>query len=195
MKALLAFALAAGLIIAPAVVQNAHAQLELTLGGGLNAPLGDFRDEIKNRWVFSTGLGYQIAPVLAVGVELGFFGSEASDDITAGLSPGSEVTTRIHQYAGYARIMVPVKQHSVFAKGVLGSYRGVIKYSGPLGDAKGENTDPGYGIGGGVMINGDHNSAFFLDVMYHHVSFDDSSVDTNFMSYSLGGVFRISLFD
>lgn len=195
MKALWGTIMAIGLVVAPFGVQNARAQMELTLGGGLNTPLGDFKSEIKNGWVFTTGVGYQIAPVLVIGAEVGFFGSSASDDIMAGLSPGSDVSTRIQQYAGYARAMVPVGRHHVFAKGKLGSYRGVINYSGPLGEAKAENTDPGYGIGGGVLINGDHNSALFLELMYHHVSYDDSSVDTNFMSYSLGGVFRISLFD
>jgi len=195
MKAIFAFAMAAGLTVMPLAVQNAQAQLELTMGAGLNTPLGDFKDEIKNGWVFSTGVGYRIAPVLVVGAQVGFFGSNASDVIMEGLSPGSEVTTTIQQFAGYAKVLIPVGKHNVFAKGVLGSYRGIIKYSGPLGDAKGENTDPGYGIGGGVMVNGDTNTSFFLDVTYHHVSFDDTSVDTNFMSYSLGGVFRVNLFD
>jgi hypothetical protein len=105
------------------------------------------------------------------------------------------VSTRIQQYAGFAKVVVPVGKYSVFGKGMVGSYRGIVNYSGPLGDTKAENTDPGYGLGGGFMIDGNHNTSFFFDVMYHHVSYDDSTSDTNFMSFDIGGVFRVSLFD
>ena len=49
----------------------------------------------------------------------------------------------------------------------------------------------GYGVGGGFLISGSNDSAFFLDVTYHTIMFDDG--DTSFLAYSVGGVFRFDL--
>jgi hypothetical protein len=182
-------------MVAFTAVPNANAQIELIFGGGLSSPMGEYGDQTNTGWAFTTGLGFQVAPVLVVGAELGFFGNSGSDDLLAGFSPGTEMKTTIHQYAGFARLMLPAGKHNVFAKGVVGSYRGVVKVKSPLGDAEAENTDPGFGIGGGILINGAHNTAFVLDAMYHRVSYDGAPEPTSLMTFSVGGIFRFSLSD
>ena len=91
-------------------------------------------------------------------------------------------------------MLLPVRQHNVYAKGVVGNYRGSVKVSSSLGDQEANNTELGYGIGGGLLINGDRNSSLFLDVTYHHVAYDGADIDTNFLTISAGGVFGFNLF-
>jgi hypothetical protein len=45
------------------------------------------------------------------------------------------------------------------------------------------------------LINGENNSSFFLDVTYHHVSFDGADSATEFVTFSAGAVWAFSLFE
>ncbi len=182
MKAITTIFVAAALVITPMAVQNAHAQLEFSLGGGLNSPMGDWGDQVNAGYAFMTGVGYRLAPFLVVGAEVGLYGNSASDDLLVGFSPGTEMKTRLEQYAGMAKVLVPVGQHNLFAKGLLGTYRGTAKVTSPLGNAEVSNSDMGYGIGGGFLIRGERGSSFFLDVTYHNIAFDGGNADTNFMT-------------
>jgi hypothetical protein len=196
MKAIATVLVATALVILPMAVQNANAQLEVTLGGGLNSPMGDYGDEANAGYAFMTGVAYRLAPFLAVGAEIGLYGNSASDDVLAGFTPGTELSTRIVQYAGMAKVLIPVGRHNLFAKGLLGSYDGTAKLTSPVfGEASISNSELGYGIGGGFLIRGERSSSFFLDVTYHHIAFDGSTIDTNFMTYSVGAVFGINLFE
>ncbi|MDH3216922.1 MAG: outer membrane beta-barrel protein [Candidatus Krumholzibacteria bacterium] len=182
-------------VFTPMVVENAHGQAEFTLGGGVNSPLGDYSDAAKTGWAFTTGIGYRLSRFLAVGAEFTFNRNQATDEVSQSLGVSYDVTTSIHQYAATAKVLLPAGRHNLYGKGVVGSYRGVAKVSGPLGEASAENTDPGFGIGGGFLISGESNSSLYIDVIYHQVKFDGSDVDTNFVTYSAGAVFSFNLFD
>ena len=189
MKAIATLLTVAALIVAPVAVQNAHAQFEFTLGGGLNSPMGEYGDQVDLGYAFMTGVGYQLTPFLVVGAEVSLYGNSASDELLSGFSPGTEMSTRIAQYAGMAKVLVPFGNHNVFAKGLLGSYRGSAKLTGPLGQAEVKTSDLGYGIGGGLLIGGESNSKFFLDATYHRISYDGSTEDTDFVTYTAGAIF------
>ena len=179
-------------VISPMAVQNAHGQLELTLGGGISSPQGDYGDQADTGWALTTGVGYRVAPFFALGAEVGFVGNSSTDE---SLGVSYDVSTSIQHYTGMAKVLFPVGRHNVYGKGVLGSYRGIAKVSGPLGEASAENTDPGYGIGGGFMVNGDKPSSFYFDIMYHQVKYDGDDEATKFVTYNVGGVFTINLFN
>lgn len=195
MKAAIVVLLPVFVMMSPMTVRNANSQVELMVGGGLNGPLGDYGDQAKIGWAFMTGAGLRIAKFVSLGAEIGFYGSSAQDEMLEGFSPETELSMRIEQYAGTAKILIPVQNHNLFAKGLIGSYRGVANVSSPLGDASVSNTDLGYGFGGGVMINGERNSSFFLDVTYHTIDFDGADSKTHFISYSAGAIVGINLFD
>jgi hypothetical protein len=181
------------LIVAPMGAQNAHSQVEITLGGGVNSPLGDYSDQAKTGWAFTTGIGYRLTPFLALGAEVSFYGNKGSDELSQSLGVGYDVSSSIQQYAAMAKVLLPAGANNVYGKGVFGSYRGIAKVSGPLGDGEAENTDPGYGIGGGFVFNGEGISSFYVELMYHRVNYDGTDVATSFMSYNAGAVFNFNL--
>jgi hypothetical protein len=195
MKSITTLLAAAAILVAPVAAQNAHGQVELTLGGGMNSPLGEYGDQVNAGYAVTAGIGYRFMPLIVVGAEVSLYGNKGSDELLAPLGPTYEMSSRIQQYAGMAKLLLPVGNHNVFAKGLVGSYRASATVSGPLGEASASNSEVGYGLGGGLLINGSRNSSLYLDVTYHHIAYDGSDIDTNFLTFSAGGVFRFSLFD
>jgi hypothetical protein len=195
MKSLLTILAAAAVLAMPLAVHNAHAQVEFTLGAGLNKPLGDYGDEVKAGYAIITGVGYRLMPYVTLGAEISFYGNSATDEVLDGYGDGWELKSSIQQYTGVLKLLLPVRQHNVYAKGVVGNYRGSVTVSSPAGELEANLTDLGYGLGGGLLINGDRSSSLFLDVTYHHIVFEDSTVDTNFLTFSAGGVFAFNLFN
>lgn len=179
------------LLVAPSAVQDANAQIELTLGGGVNAPQGEFGDQFSTGYTFTAGLGYRVVPLAVIGGEVSYSGNSAPDEVTQAVGPGYELTSNILQYAMIAKLIVPVGDHSVFAKGSFGYYRATAKASGPLGSGSITVSDPGYGVGAGFLFNGGSSTAFFADVTYNHVNFDGNA-DTNFFTITAGAVFRFN---
>jgi len=193
MKAIAALAAVIALVAVPVAVQNAHAQVELSLGGGVNSPLGDFGDQVNTGYMITAGIGYRFMPLIAIGGEFSFNGNKATDELLSSLGPEYEASTHILQYAGMLKLLLPVANHNVFVKGLMGSYDASIKVSGPLGEASVSDSKLGYGIGGGLVINGASGTSLFLDTTYHHIPFDDGA--TNFLTISAGGIFHFNLFE
>jgi len=175
-------------------VQNANAQLELTLGAGMNAPLGMYGDQTNTGLALNAGLGYRVVPLVVVGMETSYNRNSGSDELLAPLGPDYEMTTSIFQYAAMAKFVFPVGQHSVFAKGSMGNYRGSATVTGPLGEASVNNTDLGYGLGGGFLINTAKGSSFFADFTHHSVAYDGDSEDTTFFAITVGALIRFDFF-
>jgi hypothetical protein len=194
MKLLATLLVAAALLASPIAMQNAHAQLQVTLGAGANTPLGEYGDLTKTGYAIVTGVGYRVMPMLVLGGEFSFYGNSASDQAMEGLGDGWEMKSTLQQYAGMVKGLLPVGSHNLYAKGLVGSYHGTAKVISPDDEAKMSMSELGYGIGGGVQINGRGGSALFMDVTYHHIAFDDSSTDTNFITYSAGMVVSFELF-
>jgi len=195
MKSIATSVAVAALVIVPLSADNAQGQAELTLGGGMNSPLGEYGDQVNAGYAFTAGIGYRFMPLIVVGAEVSLYGNKATDEFLSAIGPGVEMSTHIQQYAGMAKLLIPVGKHNVFAKGLVGSYRASATVQSSLGEASASNSDLGYGLGGGLLVNGSGNSAMFLDVTYHHIRYDGSDIDTNFLTFSAGGVFRFNLFD
>lgn len=194
MKSVMMLMAVALVLVTPAAVQNANAQLELTMGGGVNAPLGEYGDQAKTGYALTGGLGYRIMPLAVIGVEASYNGNGATDDATATLGSGYDLSSSILQYSAMAKLMLPVGIHNVFVKGSVGNYRGSAKLSGPLGSASIANTELGYGLGAGFLINSAANSSFFADFTYHQVSYEEGT-DSNFYTITVGAVFKFDLFN
>lgn len=195
MKSSLTILAAVVFLAAPMAVQNAHGQVEFTLGAGLNTPLGDYADEVKAGYAIITGIGYRLMPYVTLGAEVNFYGNSATDEVLEGYGDGWELKSSIQQYTGSIKALLPIRNHNLYAKGVVGNYHASAKVSSPLGDAEANFSEFGYGLGGGLLINGDRGSSLFLDVTYHHIAFEDATSDTNFLTISAGGVFGFNLFD
>jgi len=194
MKAIATLLAAAALVVVPMAAQNAQAQVQITLGAGVNTPLGEFKDQTNAGYAIITGIGYRVMPMLVLGGEFSFYGNNASDAAMEGYGDGWEMKSSLQQYAGLVKLLLPVRNHNVYAKGLVGSYRGTAKIISPDDEAKLSMSELGYGIGGGLQINGDRGSSLFLDVTYHTVSFDETEGATNFLTYSAGAVITLNLF-
>jgi hypothetical protein len=194
MKAIATLLAAAALVVAPMAAHNAQAQVQVTLGAGLNTPLGEYADQSNAGYAIITGIGYRVMPMLVLGGEFSFYGNNASDQALEGYGDGWEMKSSLQQYAGLVKLLLPVRSHNVYAKGLVGSYHGTAKIISPDDEAKLSMSELGYGIGGGLQINGDRSSSLFLDVTYHTVSFDESETNTNFITYSAGAVISFDLF-
>jgi hypothetical protein len=193
MKVLTTLLAATLIFAAPPIVQNARAQGEFWLGVGMNAPQGEFGDETNNGFALTSGLGIRPLPLLLVGVELNYYGNKAADEVVEAVGPDIDMSLRILQYGGVVKALLPVLNHHVYAKGNVGYYRGTAKVSSPLGEAKVSNNELGFGIGGGLMINGSKNSALYMEIIRHHIRYDDADIDTNFLTFSAGAVFSFDL--
>lgn len=178
------------ILAAPLFVQNAAGQFQLTLGGGANQPIGAYADEAKTGFGLTAGLGYEAFSYFVVGLETSFYANQASDETLESLGDGYDLSTRVQQITGFLRVQLPVGEHHLFAKGVVGSYLGSAKLTAPSGSVSVRNTDPGYGLGGGFLINGARGTSFFADATYHSVTYDGADEATSFMSYSIGALFR-----
>ena len=194
MKSVIMLVAAAALLVSPVAVQNANAQLELTLGAGLNTPLGEYGDQANLGYSLTTGLGYRVMHLLSLGAELNYNGNKASDEVMATVDPDFDMSSSILQYAAVAKLMMPMGNHNVFAKGSVGSYRAAAKVTGPGYEAKFSTTELGYGLGAGFLINTDKNSSFFVDVTWHHIAYSDASFSTNYFTYNLGAQITFDLF-
>jgi len=194
MKVLTTF-MALALVLASVSVQNANAQLEISGGAGLNSPLGEYGDQAELGYSLAGGLGYRVIPWLSVGFELGYNGNKAPDEFTQAVGPDIEMSTSIFSYSGVAKLIYPVGRHGVFAKGSIGNYRGSAKVTTPLGEVSVNNTDLGYGFGGGFNFAGAKNSAFFVDVTYHTIAFDGADSNTNYVTFNVGATFMFDLFN
>ena len=192
MKLFIVLAATAVLLVAP-LVQDANAQIEFTLGGGVNTPLGDYGDQANTGYAVSAGLGYRIVPLAVLGIETSYSGNKAPDEVTDAVGPGYDLTMNILQYALLAKFVFPMGDHNMFLKGTVGNYRASAKVSGPLGDASITLTEPGYGIGGGFLVNGSETSAFFADLTYHFVDYGGDGGETSFFTITAGALIRFNL--
>jgi len=194
MKTIMTFLASAILLAAPLAVQNANAQIEITMGGGLNTPLNDYGDQINPGYALTAGFGYRFIRFAALGVEASYNGNKASDDALAGLGDEYEMTASILQYSAMARLVLPVGNHALFAKGTVGNYRGSAKLSGPLGEGSVTNTELGYGLGAGFVIGGNKSTSLIADVTYHQVAYGGESGDVNYLTISVGALIKLDLF-
>jgi hypothetical protein len=183
------------LLAAPVAVQNANAQLELTMGAGLNTPMADYGDQVNMGYTLNAGLGYRFMPYAAVGMEASYSGNGASDDAMAGLADGYSMSSSIMHYAVVAKLIAPAFGHNVYAKGSWGNYRGSAKVSGPVTTGSVNFTDSGYGLGGGFVINGSKSTSLIADITYHHVAFGDEGEDaTTYFTFTVGALVSFDLF-
>ncbi len=194
MRSIMKLTALAALLIVSVAVQNANAQMEFTVGGGLNAPQGDYGDQANTGYALETSLGYRFSRYAAGGVEVSYNGNKASDEVTAGLDPGYKLSSSILQYSAMAKALLPMGNHNVFAKGSVGNYRASAKASGPMGDASLTTTAFGFGLGAGFLINSSTNSSFFAEVMRHQVNFDNDGGDVSYFSVTVGALFKFDLF-
>jgi len=194
MKSIMVLVTSAVLLVAPMAVQNANAQLEITLGGGLNTPLNDYGDQINPGYALTAGFGYRVIRFAALGVEASYSGNKASDDALAHLGDQYEMSASILQYSAMARLVFPIGNHALFAKGTVGNYRGSAKLSGPLGEGSVTNTEWGYGLGAGFVIGGKKNTSLFADMTYHQIAYGGESGDVDYLTITVGALIEFDLF-
>ena len=171
---------------APAFSQSFMPTFELGASGGINFPTGTISDGMKNGFGLNANAGYRAIEMLVVGAEFGYYGNGAKDDLLAASGIGG-IDTRILQFTGMAKLMMPVMQaHNIYGKGVAGLYNVKQTFEDmPLfGSGDVSDTKFGAGIGAGLRVNGVSKASFYIEGMFHNV-FGDTE-DLRFFATTAG---------
>lgn len=180
MRRFLLLAVIMVLAVTPAFAQPMSGKFELGMSGGVNMPVGDLGDGTKTGYVIGASAGYHLMPMLVVGAEFAYYGNGATDDVLAALGPGADMNTNFTQYTAMVKFMVPVlTKHNLYAKGVAGAYTATVDFQNmpPLGSGSVSDTNMGFGIGGGIRLNGDTKYSLFAEGMFHHVTGESESAE------------------
>jgi len=176
---------------APAFSQPFVPTFELGLGAGMNMPTGTFGDGMNNGYGINAQVGYRMMEMLVLGAEFGYYGNGANDEMLA-LSGASGLDTRVMQFTGMAKVMLPVLSvHNVYGKGVAGMYNVKQSFEGVplLGSGDISDTKFGAGFGAGFRFNGMAKTSFYVEGMFHNV-FGDTE-DLRFWSTGAGVLFTL----
>ena len=160
------------LAVTPAFAQPMSGKFELAASGGVNMPTGDIGDGTNTGYVFAGSAGIRVMPMLVLGAEFGYYSNGASDDVLAALGAGADMTTSFTQYAVMGKFMFPMlTDHNMYAKGLVGAYTATVSFENlPLiGSGETSDTNFGFGIGGGLRLNGSSKYSFFAEGMFHNI--------------------------
>jgi len=159
--------------------------LQFGLGGGMNMPLGSIGDGVNNGYNINASIGFKVIPTLALGVELGYFGSNGNDQTIALLGTGGDFSMSSLQLTAMGRYMVPVATHDLYGKGLLGGYRTAADISSQsLGDVSVAEWNLGGAIGAGFQLNTMKSTSLYGEAMYHRISGDTQ--DGEFATFNIG---------
>jgi hypothetical protein len=186
------FVVAAILVAAPAAWAQAPfvPSFQLGAGGGLNVPMGDIGDGMNSGYNFNASVGYNVMPMLTVGAEIGLWGNGANDETIAALGPGGDMSMQSWQFTAMTKYKVPVQDHNLYAKGLLGAYRTSSDVKSSLGDFEVADTNFGFGIGGGFEMGGImNNAALYAEGMFHHIN--GEAANAQFATFNIGVLFSL----
>ena len=164
----------------PAFSQPMTGKFELGALGGINMPTGDLGDGMDKGYMVGVNAGFRPMPLLVIGAEVAYYGNGATDDVLALLGTGADMSMNIWQYTAMAKLMAPLMgNHNIYAKGLVGAYNATAKLENIplLGNLEASDTNLGFGIGGGLRINGVSKSSFFVEGMFQHINGEGASAE------------------
>lgn len=160
---------------------------QIGAGAGMSMPMGTMGDGMNNGYNVNASIGYQIAPTVVLGAEMGLWGNGANDATKLALGGDMDLTS--WEFAGMAKYKVPVAVHAVYAKGLAGMYHISSDITSSVGDFSVADTKFGFGMGGGFEFGGLRNTAIYGEAMYHRINGDGG--DAEFMTLNVGVLFSI----
>jgi opacity protein-like surface antigen len=165
-------------------------RMALFLVGGMNVPHGDLAEGTKNGASLGAGMIYHVSSRFGFGGEIVRDGIGIDDDGLEAYGEDASVSMSIMRYTGFATMAItPPAKQMVYLKGTAGSYRGKLKLRLGSLEAESSSAEFGFGLGGGLQINGKSGTALNLEALYHNVSADGGN--TNFLTTTVGIQFNI----
>ena len=169
-------------------------QVELSVAGGLSAPLGDFGDEAKTGFRIGADVGYYTSPLFVIGAEFNYHSYGASDDLVALTQiltgdPSADLKASIMQFTGYGKYLFMPRNVSPFIKAEAGIYSLKATITALGLDVSDSQSEFGIAGGGGVQFKGDGTVGGFIEIMYHSVFSEGSS--TSFVDIGGGITFFV----
>jgi len=163
-------------------------KLALSISGGMNLPQGDLSEGTKNGSALGAGLVYCLNSRLSIGGEFVMNHYDAEDDLQAVYGSDASADLDIYQYTGFLRMTaVSSTRHHLYMKGLLGAYTGKVSVRVGSYELEDSDTELGFGVGGGLQINGSRGSSLYLESLYHHVAAEDGGAD--FVTATVGVLF------
>lgn len=186
--ALLVVLLASPLAMAQGVDKG---QIEVSVGGGLSLPMGDFGDAYKTGFLGGLSVGYYVTPVLVIGAEGNYYMYKAKDELIDAAKLLDPTVTDMKfstiQATAYGKYLFKPENMSPYVKGIVGMYSDKAKVEAGSGDADVSESDIGFGAGAGVQLKGQGNVGGFGEVLFHDILTEGSS--TTFIEFKVGATF------
>ncbi len=160
------------LVASPALAGTLDGKFELGVNAGMNMPTGSVADGTNNGYVVGVSAGFRPMEMLVVGAEFAMFGNGATDDFLAAFGTNADMSTMTFQYAVMAKALYPVlDMHHVYAKGTFGAYTASVDFENftGLGSGSINDTNMGFGLGGGFRFNTAMKYSFFAEGMYNNI--------------------------
>ena len=173
-------------VVSLASVATAAAQgVRIGLGGGLIAPLSDYKDVDKMGWHATANATFAI-PLSPVAIRVdGLYGQTSHKDI--GTTP---ITGNTKLIGGIANLVYKIPVPAPIVKPYLlaggGVYNVKIKATGPGGTIDTSETKFTWNFGGGATF-GAGPASFFAEIRY--VSIQESGGSTKFVPITVGLMF------
>ena len=185
-KSVLWTAVLALVLLAPQA-RAAAKEWSITLGGGIAAPVSDFKDDAKLGYMGSVGADYTVKENVAIGVDGSFISNSASDASLALLPAGASAKTQILQGGAHLKYMFPMASESNIAPylvGGLGAYNVKDKVETSLGNTDLSSTKFGARGGIGLMYKTSPKVSIGVESAYHWINTDNTSLQ--FISVQAG---------
>jgi opacity protein-like surface antigen len=159
---------------------------ELSAGGGLAIPTGDFGDVAKTGYLFGGGIGYYATPRLAVGAELSYNSFGASDELEGATEAlffyltdvyvDMDINWSILNVVGYGKYLLTDTNFSPYIKAKAGYYNLKLKVEA-LGQSEDES-ESYFGLGGGLGLQyyGEGRLGGFAEALYNNIFADDDNL-------------------
>lgn len=172
--------------------------------GGLAMPTGDFSDAASTGFNFGASGTWMFTPAVGVGVDLGYFmwnGSDELNDALTAIATAAEGTpTDVEakfsaiQAGGHLMYMFPSSGSiKPWLKGGLGIYNFKFKTESDNSSYEGDDSESNMGInvGGGINMGSSPNMSYGIGAAYHTIFTEDEStslftVNLNVM-FGMGG--------
>lgn len=166
-------------------------QFEVSAGGGLALPMGDFGDAYSAGFLGGVNAGYYVSPILVIGGEFNYSMYSAKDEYVAFWqfldSTVTDVKWSTIQFSAYGKYLFKPENMSPYVKASIGMYSDKEKLEAGSGDTDVSESDIGFAGGAGVQLKGQGNVGGFGEVMFHNILTEGSS--TTYLNFRVGVTF------
>ncbi len=184
MKRILIFGAALALVVAMAANVLAHepkGMINVSVGGGLLLPMGDFSDESKLGWRARVDAGYFVTNEIAVGATGALSNNKVKDEFLTALQvidpTITDAKTQILEFGAWGKYFFNMEKGRLtpYVRAGLGGYNAKAKIESSSGSSSASETNLGINGGVGAWYWATPQVSIFLEGAFHNIFSDPSA--------------------